>query len=282
MKTRSFLKSFVLIYLTFTALLFAQKTLTLAVHPYLEKTELIERFTPLKNYLEKETGIKIKLKISNNYLVHIDSIGKGGTDIAFIGPEGYVTLTNIYGMPRIIGRIITDHTPYFKGLIIARKGSHIKDLKCLKKKSVAFVSRESAMGFVAPLYELLNKKISLNDFCCYDFLGSHTNVALAVLAGDFDAGMVKEETFSKYKSKGLKKIAETMRIYEHLFIARKNLDARIFEKIKRAFFKLNRPDLIGILKKIKKNITGLESAKDADYDSLRIISKFVTRSLAGR
>ncbi len=280
---RTFFIGFVAgVFLFFPLFTLAQRTLTFAVHPYLDKSELIKRFTPLKNYLEKEMGFKIKFKISKNYLTHIDSIGENKTDIAFIGPEAYTQLTAKYGKPKIIGRIITDNTPYFRGVVIARRKSHIEMLKCLKQKSLAFVSRESTMGFVTPYYEMLDSGLTLKDFCCYDFLGSHTNVALAVLAGDFDAGVVKEEVYRKYKNMGLKKIAVTPKIYEHLFITRKNLDPKIFRKIKSAFFKLNSARLISILKSIKESITGFGLAKDSDYDSLRAINKFVQRSLAGR
>jgi len=260
----------------------AQKTLILEVHPYLDKGEIIKRFTPLKNYLERETDLKIKLIVSRDYFSHIDSIGKNKVDIAFIGPEAYTKLTEIYGKPKIIGRIITNGTPYFRGIFIAKKNSPIKHIECLKNKSVAFVSKESTIGFVVPFYKMMNDGLFLNDFCCYKFLDSHINVALSVLAGDFDAGVVKEEVYKKFKKFGLKEIARTPKVYEHLFIARKSLPHKIFTKIKNAFFKLNSPRLLKILKNIKESITGFGFAKDSDYDSLRIINRFIRRSLANR
>ncbi len=57
----------------------------------------------------------------------------------------------------------------------------------------------------------------------YEFLGSHNNVALGVLGGYYDAGGVKEGVFYKYKGRGLKMLAKSPGIAEHVFVASANL-----------------------------------------------------------
>ena len=53
----------------------AQDSLTLEIHPYLAATELIDRFTPLANYLTQKTGRPVTVTIAGDYQEHIDQIG---------------------------------------------------------------------------------------------------------------------------------------------------------------------------------------------------------------
>ena len=106
----------------------------------------------------------------------------------------------------------------------------------------------------------------------YQFLKSHENVALGVLVGAFDAGAVKQEVFDEYKEKGLKSLALTPAVAEHLFVVSRKLDNNLLSSLRQALNKLkDSPAGREILSTIKPSITGFLPVSDADYDSLRFM-----------
>ena len=256
----------------------AQDTLILGVHPYLPQKELIQRFTPLAKFLSKKTGVNFVVKVGNSYAEHIKNIGLNKIDVAYISPAEYVKLTRDYGYQRIIGTIEVNGKTYFKGKIIALKSSPIFSIKDLIGKTCAFVQKGSTVGFVVPAAMLANEGIRLESLKYYNFVGTHENAVYAVLTGDYDAAAVKDEVYFRYKNKGLKIIDSTPPIPEHLFLAKRTMNRKLYKKIKAAFFSLNNSkEGLAILKNIQPEITGIRRTNDKNYDSLRkLIETFST------
>jgi phosphonate transport system substrate-binding protein len=89
-----------------------------------------------------------------------------------------------------------------------------------------------------------------------------------VLAGDADAGAVKHEVLALDAYRGLRSIAETPRISEHLFVTRADLPPMRVEAIRQALLGLDDPR---VLTPLNAGTTGLVPVADADYDPLRRI-----------
>jgi len=162
--------------------------LVLAVHPYQTSSTIVRAFTPLANYLGEALGVKVNLDMSPNYDTHIERIGKNQVDIVYLGPASYVRLVDKYGSKPILARQVVNGRPYFKGKIITRSDSPIKSLKDLAGKRFAFGDPESTMSHLVPRYMLINAGVDVDRLSGYQFTGSHDNVAMGVLAGDFDGG----------------------------------------------------------------------------------------------
>ena len=134
------------------------------------------------------------------------------------------------------------------------------------------------MSHLVPRFMLLEAGISADDLADYQFLGSHPNVALGVLAGDFDAGAVKEEVFNTYEPQGLQALATTPPFSEHVFVARSTLPPETVEVVRLALYRLrDTPEGQTILSGIKKRLTGMVPVQDSDYDNLREILKNLHR-----
>jgi phosphonate transport system substrate-binding protein len=112
------------------------------------------------------------------------------------------------------------------------------------------------------------------DLADYRFLGGHHNVVLAVLAGDFDAGAVKDEVFQQYAPKGLRALADTPAFSDHVFVTRATLPADTVRSLRAALLRLKSlPEGAAIMRSIKKDMTALIPAADSDYDNLRTVVK---------
>ncbi|MFQ5643033.1 MAG: phosphate/phosphite/phosphonate ABC transporter substrate-binding protein [Thiogranum sp.] len=250
----------------------AQEALLLGIHPYKSASKLIAAYTPLADYLAEKLRIPVEVRISRDYQAHIELIGADRLDIAYMGPASYITLVKHYGNKPLLARQAIHGKPEFRGVIIAPATSPLASLDQLRGKRFAFGDPNSTMSHLVPRYMLWKAGVDADDLGEYRFLGSHDNVALAVLAGDFDAGAVKEAVFQKYAERGLRALAVTPALSEHLFVTSSRLAPQRVEQLRNALLELNRTDNgRHIMNSIKPGITAMLPVQDSDYDNLRDI-----------
>jgi len=253
----------------------SQQQLTLLIHPFLFPSELFKKFTPLAEYLSKEAGKTIDIKISKSYQAHIDAVGKDQMDLAYMGPTAYVEMNKLYGKKPLLACQEVNGKPFLHGMIIVRSDSPIKTLVELSGKRFAFVDRESTMGYVLPRFMLQEAGVRVNQLAQSDFLKSHTNVALGVLNGFYEAGAVKDETYDSYQERGLKVLAKSPPIQEHILVASPQLPEPQIAALGRALHTLKSKE---VLTAIQSNLTGFVPVKDADYDSLRQVMQSIAQT----
>ena len=252
----------------------AEERLTLWIHPYLPATELIKKFTPLADNLSEKFGQTIQVRVSKSYKSHIERVGEERMDLAYLGPAALIKVINTYGEKTLLARLEVNGSPFFHGMIIARQDSPIKTLDDLTGKSFAFGDPNSTMSHLVPRYMLLEAGVSIDNFKKFNFLGSHNNVALSVLGGYYDAGGLKEGVYHKYRERGLKLLAKSPPVSEHLFVASKNLPQSTIDILRNSMFQLKDTT---ILTSIKPSVTGLVPVKDEDYDYLFSVLKHLDK-----
>jgi len=250
----------------------AEDGFILAVHPYLSHEELRKKFEPIANYLSARIGKTVRVRIGSTYEEHIQYIGQNKVDIAYMGPASYVSMVNKFGNKPVLARLEIKGKPWFQGNIITRKDSEITGLNDLKGKRIAFGDPNSTMSYLVPHYMLHKAGVFVDPLAKHHFLHSHNNVALGVLSGDFDAGAVKPAVFMKFEEKGLRTIAITQKISEHLFVTRANLPDEQINKLRHAMLDMSNSEAgMKALRAIKDSITGLVEASSSDYENLRTI-----------
>lgn len=252
----------------------AGNELLLGVHPYKSAKILQKTFSPLAKHLSQITGQSVRIVISKNYQQHITQIGEDKLDIAYMGPVSYIKLIAEHGAKPILARLEINGRPTFQGHIISRTAGSIRSIADIKDKRFAFGNPASTMSHLVPRHMLWKAGITTENLAGFDFLGNHTNVALAVLSGKYDAGAVKEAVFHKNKSRGLHSVATTPQLSEHLFVTRSNMPKQQIKRIRDSMLTLHQQDTgIKTLHAIKKTITKLAPAADSDYNNLRRILK---------
>lgn len=126
------------------------------------------------------------------------------------------------------------------------------------------------MSHQVPYAMMLDVGVGKKDLAAHAFLGSHRNVALAVLSGAFDAGAVKEEIYLEYASRGLRALAKSPPVSEHVFVASKRMNAADADAIQTAMTAMGDvPAGRAALAAVKASIDGLVAVTDTDYDPLR-------------
>lgn len=257
----------------------AAEPLLLGVHPYLPAAEVLARFQPLAGYLSKAAGRPVTVTVAADYDAHIKRVGTGAVDFGYMGPAPYVELVAEYGPQRLLARQSVNGAPSFHGHIVVADASPLQTMADLKGRRFAFGDAESTMSHMVPYAMMLSAGVAKKDLAAHAFLGSHRNVALAVLSGAFDAGAVKEEIYTEFSTRGLRALAKSPPVSEHLFVASKRMtdaDAQAVRTVMQAM----RGDPAGrtALTAIKATIDGLVAVTDSDYDPLR---EMIARSRGG-
>lgn len=257
----------------------AEQPLKLGIHPYLVSSELVRRFTPLANYLSSVLKRPVSIELSNSYSTHIQKIGNDMVHIAFMGPASYVIMTDQFGKKPILAAFESNGKKTFRGVIVTKKDSRITSLKQLKGKKFAFGDPDSTMGHLVPRYMLLKEGVDVKDLRSHMYLANHDNIALSVLSGNFDAGAVKHEVFLKYQSEGLKALAFTDEISDHVFVASSLLPKQTVDALRRALLELkDRKEGKQIMSLLRADITALAPTEDREYDSLREVIRDLKRA----
>ena len=260
----------------------AQEALTFQVYPYAPTGKILKQYTPLANYLKEKMNREVIIKISKDHDDHLDTAGNDKADVSYMGPSSYVQLVDRFGKKPVIARIEINGSPLLRGVIFTSASSPATSLKDLKGKRFAFGYYNSTMSHLVPLYMLQQEGIQVSDFAQHKFLHEQYNVALGVLMGDFDAGAVNAHVFYKYKERGLKDLAWSPKVSEHLFVASASLPEDTISALRKAFLDVKHDkNARTIMSSIRKEMTAFVAASDGDYDNLRaLLQKIKKRKTA--
>ncbi|MBU3013123.1 phosphate/phosphite/phosphonate ABC transporter substrate-binding protein [Poseidonibacter lekithochrous] len=235
---------------------------------------MYKQFKPIIQYLEKDAKkqgleLKISIKIYPSYESALEGIVRGDYDFARFGPASYILAKQKNSDIKLLVKEEQKGKEVFNGIFIVKKDSPIKSLKDLKNKSFAFGDKHSTIGRYLAQNELLKANITSKDLKAFDYLNRHDKVALAVAFGNYDAGVVKESSYNKYKSRGLKAISSFQNITKP-WLVRSGLDDKIYNTLKKSLLDLKDEK---VLKSIKK--TAFIESRDEDYT---IIKKSIENS----
>lgn len=254
----------------FVAVCPARADLVLGVHPFKPPSQLFAALTPLAGYLSEKLGEPVAVRIGKDYQAHIDAAGRDELDIAYLGLVPYVKLRDAHRERSLLVRQQIRASPVFHGEIFVRQDSPIRTLADLRGKRFAFGEPHSTMSHLVPRHMLWQAGITVDQLASHKFVGDHVNVALGVLAGDYGAGAVKEDVYYQHEGRGLRAIATSEPISDHVFVASRKLPEANRRRLREALLALSgEPGGTKILQSITRSITALVPVDDRDYDNLR-------------
>ena len=162
--------------------------ITFAVVPAENASGVTERFTPFVNYLSKELGIKVNLRIANDYAAVIEGQRAGNIQLAYYGPASFARarLTGVKTDAFAIDVNSDGAKGYYSVFYVLAKSPYQK-LEDLKGKNLGLVDPNSTSGNNMPRFKINQMGIDPETFFSQVvFTGSHENAVLALAQGTVD------------------------------------------------------------------------------------------------
>lgn len=228
--------------------------------------EMIKRLSALTNYLALSTGLNIRFRPSPNLGSAVDDLGNNQTQIAYLTPVAYIDARQKYGVIPLVAPTIQGR-PHFSLVIGARAGSDIRTPADLKGKRFAFGDEKALLQKAA----VASMGLNTSDFSNFAYLKHYDNIAKAVLAGDFDGGILKDSIADDFKDKGIVVIGSTPPLPSYIFAVHPDMPASVRNKLRDAFLALKKDTPVGAatLEAFDSSYDGFVVIQDNAYDPVR-------------
>lgn len=228
--------------------------------------EMIKRMSALSNYLAMQTGLNVHFRPSPNLGSAVDDLGAGRTQLAYLTPVAYIEARKKYGVIPLVAPT-TRGKPHLSLVIVAKAGSGIDKPAQLKGKRFAFGDEKALLQKAA----VASLGLGTGDFAEFAYLKHYDNIAKAVLAGDFDGGILKDSIAEEFRYKGLAVVGSTAPLASYVFAAHPKLPAKTRQKLRDALLALKKdgPDKTLVLEAFDASYDGFTPTQDKDYDSVR-------------
>ncbi len=159
-------------------------------------TELLRKFKPLGDYLEKRLEMRVRFTPVADYAATVEALAARSIDLVWYGGFTHVQARLRTGCA--VPLVMRNEDLEFKSYFIAGPQTGIKGLADLKGKTFSFGSISSTSGHLMPRFFLLEHGIEPDrDFARIGFSGSHDATAKAVEGGRVDAGVVNYSVYEK-------------------------------------------------------------------------------------
>ena len=162
--------------------------ITFAVIPAENGSGVTERFGPFVNYLSRELGVKVTLRVANDYAAVIEGQRAGNIQIGYYGPASFARarLTGVKTDAFVIDVNSDGSKGYYSVFYVLAKSPYRK-LEDLKGKNLGLVDPNSTSGNNMPRFKMNQMGIDPEKFFAQVvFTGSHENAVLALAQGTVD------------------------------------------------------------------------------------------------
>jgi phosphonate transport system substrate-binding protein len=166
----------------------AYPELVMAVVPAENASGVTERYAPFVEYLSKELGTKVTLRVANDYAAVIEGQRNGSIHLAGYGPASYARaiVTGVAVEP-FATTVNNDGTIGYYSVFYVKADSPYKTIDDLKGKNLGLVDPNSTSGNNVPRFALNKMKINPETFFGkVTYTGSHENAVIALQQGTVD------------------------------------------------------------------------------------------------
>ncbi|MBT9538918.1 PhnD/SsuA/transferrin family substrate-binding protein [Thiobacillus sp.] len=228
--------------------------------------EMIKRMSVLTNYLALSTQHNVRFRPSPNMGSAVDDLGKGQTQIAYLTPVAYIEAHKKYGVIPLVAPT-TQGRPHFSLVIGVKAGSGITTPAMLKGKRFAFGDEKALLQKAA----VESMGLVSTDFSTFAYLKHYDNIAKAVLAGDFEGGILKDSVAEAFKPSGINVIGSTAPLPGYVFAVHPSMPMPLRNSLRDALLALKKttPDMAATLEAFDAAYDGFVTVDDPAYDPVR-------------
>jgi phosphate/phosphite/phosphonate ABC transporter binding protein len=254
---------------------YGEKTIKVAVLPLYSAITLYDRYEPLMKYLSKKTGMEFKLIIPKDFEDFVDIVKKRKVDFSYQNPYVFALINREIDITPLVTTIgedqdieIKDREDRFRGIIITRHDSPIKNINDLKGKKVLITSFKSAGGYLSQKIFLQKLGIDVEKDMKLIDAKKQENVILGVYRGEADVGFVRESALVVWKDvvdiKKIKVLARTSLLPNWPFAAVKSSGSSLAKDVKNLLIELKDSAVLNAAK-----IKGFKETNKSEFEKLK-------------
>ena len=165
-------------------------------------------YQPLADYLAKALGRPVKLRTVDTWEGLAKSLASGETDMALMGPWGYV-LANHQAGAEAIATILYQGKPEYFAIMVTGPKSGIRNIDDMKGKTFAFGDKGSTSGYLIPSHEFQKRGIDPEKYFSRVVYTKHQAIETQVTRGELDAGADYNRNRDAMINDGLIKAADS-------------------------------------------------------------------------
>lgn len=268
-----------------------------AVVPAENASGVTERFGPFTAYLARELGVKVTLRIANDYAAVIEGQRAGNIHIGYYGPASFARarLTGVKTDAFVID-VNKDGTKGYYSVFYVLAKSPFHSLADLKGKNLGLVDPNSTSGYNMPMFALNQNNIpdAGRYFGRVQTTGSHENAVIALSQGTVDVaanwwnadddsnltrmlnkGMLKHADGTAMKYSDFRIVLKSPLIINSPYAMLENLPAELKTAIRGAFLQAATRDKPAFDKLSDGKALPWEAVDNAAYDDTIKLIQFV-------
>ena len=165
-------------------------------------------YKPLAEFLSKKMGRAVRLRTVDTWEGLAKSLASGETDMALMGPWGYV-LANHHAGAEVVSTILYQGKPEYYAIMVTHPKSGINSIDDLKGKTFAFGDKGSTSGFLIPSHEFFKRGLVPEKFFSKVIHTRHQAIETQVTRGELDAGADFNRNRDTMIEQGLIKAADS-------------------------------------------------------------------------
>jgi phosphonate transport system substrate-binding protein len=166
-------------------------------------------YRPLAEHLSRQLGRPVKLYTVDTWEGLAKSLANGETDIALMGPWGYVLANHVAGA-QAVASILYDGKPEYFAIMVTHPKSGIKSITDLKGRTFAFGDKGSTSGYLIPFHHFQKNGIDPDKYLGKVLNTKHQAIEMQVTRGEIDAGADYNRNRDAMISEGLIKAADSV------------------------------------------------------------------------
>lgn len=181
---------------------------------------VVDRWTPFCDWMGKELGVKVTLRVAQDYAAVIEGQRSGQIQVAYYGPASFArALMTGAKIEPIAIEVNADGTTGYHSVFYVKKDSPYRTVEDLKGKNFGLVDPNSTSGNNVPRFALDKMGIDPDAFFGkVVYTGSHENAVIALSQGTVDAAAnwwndENESNLRRMERKGMAKYDDYRIIY---------------------------------------------------------------------
>lgn len=297
------MKKFLIIMLAIITILSAigisdakEKCLVMGLIPAEDPKAMMEQYTPMKNWMEKDMGMCIQIFTATDYTGVIEAMRAKKVDFAWFGPFSYVLANERAGAEAFaVGMDGKGNTTYRSYLVATPEAAQKlgisnplegeAGMKALSEKlnnhkkqfTFTFTDTASTSGYAVPRYHMYKAGIDPDKvFKKVGFIGTHDAAELVVKNKIIDIAADNDLTYTKMLEKGQITSQSNVIIWKSEALPgspmayRSDMPENIKAALKKAIVSVPKDVVTGYGK-----ITGYQLITDRSYELIRDIKKVI-------